>query len=36
MGLRREVRGARFGGNGPTGVNAGEEGYQSKFIWLDQ
>jgi ABC-type transport system substrate-binding protein len=36
MGLRREVRGAKFGGNGPTGVNAGEEAYQGKSIWLDQ
>lgn len=36
VGVRKEVRGVRFGGNGPTGTNVGEEGWQSKRIWLDQ
>jgi peptide/nickel transport system substrate-binding protein len=36
VGVRAEVRGVRFGGNGPTGTNVGEEGYQAKTIWLDR
>jgi ABC-type transport system substrate-binding protein len=34
MGVQAAVRGAKFGGTPPSGVNAGEQAYQSKMIWL--
>jgi len=36
IGRRNELKGAKFGGTQPTGTNAGEQAFQSKFLWLDQ
>lgn len=34
--VRNYVRGARFGATSPSGSNAGEQGYQFEYIWLDK
>lgn len=36
VGLRKEVRGAKFGAAAPSGSNAGDQGPQAKFLWLDR